>query len=540
MHGLSALILGLGLFFLGIQLVGENLRRLSGASFRNAIHRVSERPALAGLTGVGFGALMQSATAVTFILAGMARSGLVTARGAAPVILWCNVGLTALAFLVTLDIHPYVAYLVGAAGIFSGMVRQPLWRAAAGVLLGVGLVLFGLESMGDGAAPLRSQEWFHHLLSTTAALPIVGFGIGILAAAILQSNTGAAMLIITLAGVGSFSLEQAAMLIYGTNLGAIALRVFLALGLDNPTKRLVRFEDIFCAWSGLFMAALFFVERSGVPLVLAAIRHADGSVELQLALVFLLSNLLPAAVMSFAIGPVMGFLEKWLPGESSSALAQPKFLSDSALSDPRTAIDLMARELSRLLVAVHVHPQRARLGDDGEPEGDPAFGELSAAIERFGARVAAQNELSEKDAHFLHLLRAELSLVRYFEDTVREFNDALFTVNARTDLRDAAYTLKHGLHELIRAARQSAEERDSGTVEHLRALTKRHGAFVKAQTLRAKSQSSAPEIAALSDAFELSAWMLHRLSKVLGQFIDDGAELPPSGLPGAASPGSGP
>lgn len=150
---------------------------------------------------------------------------------------------------------------------------------------------------------------------------------------------------------------------------------------------------------------------------------------------------------------------------------------------------------------------------------DPSFGELSAAIERFGARVASKNELREKDAHFLHLLRAELSLIRYFEDTVREFNDALYTVNKRPELRQAAYTLKHGLHELIRAARQAAEERSEDAVERLRGLTKRHGEFVKAQTQKAKSQSSAPEIAALSDAFELSAWMLHRLSKVLSQFV---------------------
>jgi phosphate:Na+ symporter len=528
MSGLSTLILGLGLFFLGIQLVGENLRRLSGGSFRRAIGRVSERPLLAGVTGIGFGALMQSATAVTFILAGMARSGLVTPRGAAPAILWCNVGLTALAFIVTLDIHPYVAYVVGSAGIFFAMVRQPLWRASAGVLLGVGLVLFGLESMGDGASPLRHEEWFQHLLAATVNSSLIAFGIGILAAALLQSNTGAAMLIITLSGVGSFSIEQAAMLLYGTNLGALALRAFLAWNLDAPSRRLVRFEDLFCVWSGLLMAALFYIEKLGVPLILTAVRSFDGDIKLQLALVFLVSNLLPASLMAFAIGPVMRRLESYVPGESSAELGQPKYLSDPALSDPPSGIELMSKELSRLLVAVHVRPEQAVLGEDGEPEGDPAFGQLSSAIEQFGAQLASRNSLSERDAHFLHLLRAELSLVRYFEDTVREFNDALYGAHRQPALRDAAYTLKHGLHELIRAARAAAEERSSATVERLRALTKRHGEFVKAQTSRAKEQSSALEIAALSDAFELSAWMLHRLSKVLAQFAQDGAAAPPA------------
>ncbi len=530
MHGLNALVLGLGLFFLGIQLVGENLRRLSGATFRHAIHRVSERPLLAGLAGVGFGALMQSATAVTFIVAGMARSGLVTARGAAPVILWCNVGLTALAFIVTFDIHPSVAYLVGAAGIFSGLVREPKWRAAAGVLLGVGLVLFGLQSMGDGAAPMHGQPWFRHMLAATVGAPGIAFGIGVLAAAILQSNTGAAMLVITLAGVGSFALESAAMLIYGTNLGAIVLRIFLALNFDRPSRRLVRFEDIFCVASGALMAALFLLEKSGVPLVLAAVQAAmPGNLKLQLAAVFLLSNLLPAAALSFAIGPILRRLEGWLPGESSAALAQPKFLSESAISDPATGVELMSKELARLLEAVHVEARRAEFGEDGEPEGDPAFGQLSAEIERFGARLAAKNELSEKQAHHLHLLRAELSLVRYFEDSVREFNDALFELRADREAEAATYTLKHGLHELIRSARRATQERNAGTVEQLRAQTKRRGDFVTAQVSRAKAESAGPQIAALADAFELGAWMLHRLSKVLGQFVaEEGGAAAPS------------
>lgn len=522
MSGTSALILGLGLFFLGIQLVGENLRRLSGATFRRAIHVVSERPLLAGLTGVGFGALMQSATAVTFIVADMARSGLVTARGAAPVILWCNVGLTALAFIVTLDIHPYVAYLVGAAGIFSGTVRRPKWRAAAGVLLGVGLVLFGLESMGDGAAPMRSHAWFQQMLAAAVSSPALAFLVGILAAAILQSNTGAAMLIITLAGVGSFTLPQAALLIYGTNLGAIGLRFFLAVHFDRSSRRLVRFEDLFCVAGGLLMVTLFAIERGGVPLVLAGVeRLAPENIKLELAGVFLLSNLLPAVLLGFFSGPILRQLERLLPGDSPAELARPKYLSDTALGDPATGIDLMSKEIARLLVAVHVGPKPAQYGEDGEPEGDPAFGQLSAEIERFGARLAAQNDLTERQAHFLHLLRAELALVRYFEDSVREFNDALYELRSKRDAEAAVYTLKHGLHEMIRAARRATEERSAETVENLRAQTKRHGDFVKAQVGRAKEQSDEPEVAALADAFELGAWMLHRLAKVLAQFVED-------------------
>src|SRR4051812_9545480 len=103
MTPVNALIFGLGLFFLGLRMVGESLRRLAGPGFREVIKRTSHRPLLTAGLGVGVGALMQSATAVTFIMVSMTGSGLIKARAAAPIIVWCNVGLTALAFLTTLN-----------------------------------------------------------------------------------------------------------------------------------------------------------------------------------------------------------------------------------------------------------------------------------------------------------------------------------------------------------------------------------------------------------------------------------------------------
>jgi phosphate:Na+ symporter len=113
----------LGLFFLGLRLIGENLRRLYGSSFRNVIKRTTHSPLFGAGLGTLAGAVMQSATAVTFILVSLTDSGLIKAGAAAPIIVWCNVGLTALAFVTTLNIHPIVAYIVGGVGIALGTLR---------------------------------------------------------------------------------------------------------------------------------------------------------------------------------------------------------------------------------------------------------------------------------------------------------------------------------------------------------------------------------------------------------------------------------
>lgn len=516
MQQVSLLILGLGLFFLGMQLVGENLRRLSSGSFRSVISSMGDHPLAGSAAGIVFGALMQSATAVTFILCGMCKSGLVSQRAASPIIIWSNVGLTALAFAATLDIHPFVAVGVGLAGIFFGMTRRSFWRAIAGVFLGVGLVLFGLESMGAGASVFHGAPWFDHLLQGAAGHPFLAFGIGILAAALLQSNTGAAMLVITLAGTGTIRLEQAALLIYGTNLGAIGLRIFLSVNLDPLSLRLVRLEDAFCIWSGIVMMSLFYLEQMGVPLVFAGAELASSSVPFQAALLFLLSNLLPALLFPVISSPVTRYIAKNFPSkESETRLASPRYLSPEALSDFTSSMELMDKETVRLVASLRAEP--AESGEDGEPPRPKGFPELAEEIEKFSAKLVAQNPLTENQAFRLHLLRAELSVARYLSEAVGELNVALSSASKKSAGDTALLKpFEEKMNSLLQLLRQAGASLDPEEIETLRAASKNQANLLPGSTPDSdgKKRESEEE---LEDRFQLAAWIVHRYAKVLSR-----------------------
>jgi phosphate:Na+ symporter len=528
MEGLSSLVLGLGLFFLGMQLVGENLRRLSGKSFRHVMQRVSTRPALAALAGVGFGALMQSATAVTFVLAGMQRSGLVTTHGAAPVILWCNVGLTALVFLATLNIHPLVAYFTGAAGILSALIRQSLWRSAAGGLLGVGLILFGLQSMSAGAAPLKSEVWFQALMSGAVSSAPIAFAVGILAAAILQSNTGAAMLIITLASAGEFDTAQAGLLIYGTNLGAIGLRFLLSMNLDSASKRLVRFEDTFCVWTGVVMVVLTFAELLGVPGPISlAMLIAPDSTELQLAVLFLLSNLLPAFLLAPFTGKVIDVLKRLIPESGEEAFSKPQFINETAVTDPGIAADLVLQESARLVGSLRFEASAPVYDSTGESCANPAFITLATAIERFLSRVSTHNRLRDEEAHAIHLLRSELGVIRYLEEAVREVNEHLHKLKESAPDQKLVAPMVTSLNELLALAKECAKQPTAKCVAAFRgASRKNHPNILPVRTEMLAASKSLPEkataqVSAFSDSCDLTIWMFHRLAKVLERYASE-------------------
>ena len=146
------------------------------------------------------------------------------------------------------------------------------------------------------------------------------------------------------------------MIIYGTNLGTIVIRVILAAGLRGSAQRLVRFEDFFCLVSGVLMVALFYLEKwFHVPLVDALAEAVSAELSLQLAVVFLLSNLLPAVLLWPLLGPVDNALSRlWPPGKEEED-AVPKFLQPQALTDPPTALDLVyarKRDCSAMRVAI--------------------------------------------------------------------------------------------------------------------------------------------------------------------------------------------
>ncbi len=495
--------------------------------------RSTGSPAETGLLGLVFGVLMQSATAVTFILVSMVTSGLIVPRAALPVIAWSNVGLTALAFVVALNIHPLVAYLVGVSAVAASMMRKPVFRATAGVVLGIAMIFFGLETMGGAAQPLVSMQGFHDLLAKATASPVVAFLIGIAVAAVLQSNTASTLLVITLAGAGAFDLGPALMLIYGTNLGAIVLRLILAAELRGTSLQLVRFEDLFCLLSGAIMVALFYVEvLLGVPLVEAAVRGITTDVKTQLAVAFLLSNLLPA----LAISPVLGKCQRllawlWPPGVEEDE-AKPKYITRHALGDPGTAMDLLEREIARCLGGIR-GLMASRVAPQEQARRFEALGQLVIAMDAFAAQLSAASHSVTTQSR-LALLREELAVTGYLRDNVNQLGQSLALLAGQPATEPVVARLTTTATSLLDAAVCTTGTLDARQIESLQETTRQQGPllsdieqFCWQQTAHWTAAERTALIRSLDD-LKMIAWMLHRLSKLLAGLAPHQADANPT------------
>ena len=119
-------------------------------------------------------------------------------------------------------------------------------------------------------------------------------------------------------------------------------------------------EDLFCVFGGALMMGLLFAENSGIPLVGALADKMDGGAPIQLAMVFLLSNFIPALVLTPFLPICDSVLKKYWPSDSEDKPDCPKYLTNQALADPETALDLIPKELGRLFASVS--PSRATMG----------------------------------------------------------------------------------------------------------------------------------------------------------------------------------
>lgn len=512
------MMLGLGLFFIGMHLVGENLRHLSSRGFRSLVARFTADSFRGSMLGFLFGALMQSATAVTFIMVNMVGSGLVGFRQALPIIAWANVGLTVLAFVAGLNIHTEVLYLVGMSGLAMAFLKRPGAQLAAGVCVGISLLLFGLQTISAGARPLNELSWFQTLLHETVHSPMIGFAVGLLLALLVQSNTAASLIIIALAAAGALDLRQATMVIYGTNLGTIGIRVVLAAGLHGSAAQLVRFEDLFCVLSGVVMIALFYAEQwLHIPLVEAFARASSSDLSFQLAVVFFLSNLLPALLLWPMRTVVAKSLSRLWPAGKDEEDAVPKFLHRQAHQDPATALDLVTREQARLLRHAGGHLQSIRRTPASEDGAGihPAFASLAQYIDEFIDDLAHDTG-SIRLADRMRLAQEELALIGYLEDAASELAEPLSRVPPAI-----AAGVVTPLTEVWGLAVRAADNLSEEEIGKLRDATHGNAPVIetlKEQLIEPQSQgASLPLTDALdvSGAVERLAWMLHRLSKIL-------------------------
>jgi len=252
---------GLGLFLFGMKIMSDGLQKVAGNKLRRILAMVSNNR----LIGCGVGALVtsivQSSSATTVMLVSFVDAGLMTFVQAIGVILGANIGTTVTAQLIAFNITAYALPAIAVGVFLKFFVGRGKGVYAGDVLLGFGLVFYGLATMQAGFAPLKNHPDFIALFTRFNADHIGSIllcvMVGTALTMILQSSSATVGITMALASQGLLNFEACVALILGDNIGTTITAELASIGASINAHRTARAHTLFNV-IGVILVILFF------------------------------------------------------------------------------------------------------------------------------------------------------------------------------------------------------------------------------------------------------------------------------------------
>ena len=225
---------GLGLFILGMKMMTEGLQATAGQRIRRVLEAISSNRVIGCASGAGVTAIVQSSSATTVMLIGFVGAGIMSLEQAVGVVLGANVGTTItgqmIAFKLTKLALPAIALGVGLK-YFS---KKRRYRHIGDIVLGFGILFYGMVVMKQGLAPIKSDPQFIVFFTkfTTDSLGgiLLCISMGAILTVMVQSSSATVGLTMTLASQGLLGFPTAMALVLGENIGTTITAEIATIG----------------------------------------------------------------------------------------------------------------------------------------------------------------------------------------------------------------------------------------------------------------------------------------------------------------------
>ncbi len=383
---LATLAAGIALFMLGMYHLQDGFRAFTGGGLERWLKRSTNRLWKSLVFGVVSTALVQSSSLVTLLTIAFLSAGMISLLAGIGIVFGANLGTTTGAWLIALvglkvDLSVAAMPLL-VFGVLLGRRVESLWKGLGQLLLGVGLLFLGIDTMKAG---FSGFEGLLHLdgLAVSGWLGVLVYAfIGLLATVLMQSSHAALMLTLAALASGQLLYGNALAMAVGANLGTTVTAVIGAIGSNNAGRRLAAAHILFNLITAAVALAILPALVRSVDWTAGLLGIAEDSYTLKLALFHTLFNVLGLAIMLPWIPVLIKYLMRWLPDQPAqggstreplSLSEQPRmraqFLNDSALLHGDTALKVLDQEvrslaaLARQVVAAAVYLPPSGLHD---------------------------------------------------------------------------------------------------------------------------------------------------------------------------------
>ncbi len=252
---------GLGMFLFGMKIMSEGLQKVAGKKMRHILSMVSNNRFIGCGAGTLVTSIIQSSSATTVMLVSFVNAGLMTLTQAVGVTLGANIGTTVTAQLIAFKITAYALPAIAAGVLLKFFLGRRKWIYVGDVLLGFGLLFYGLATMKAGFAPLKESEVFISFFTKFNADSYVGILLCAFAGAVLtmvlQSSSATVGITMALASQGLLDFEASVALILGDNIGTTITAQLASLGTNINARRTANAHTLFNVFGVFIMVLLF-------------------------------------------------------------------------------------------------------------------------------------------------------------------------------------------------------------------------------------------------------------------------------------------
>lgn len=309
---------GLVLFIYGVTRLSEGLEDMGSDRMKNLLAKFTTNRFAGVATGTVATTLLESSSVTIIMVIAMVSAGVLTFVQSLGVVLGSNIGTAVGAQIISLDIDKYIPILMFAGLLLLFLGKKQTLKTLGIVILGFGLMFYGLEAIDEAMKPFREYQPFLNLMKTLGQNPLLGALIGAVFTVIVQSSSATVAIVITLAGSGLISLPAGIAIMLGAEIGTCADTLVATIGRGRPALRTGVFHLLFNLVSvalGLLLA----------PLLIQLVSAISGDdVGRQVANAQIIFNLMGVVAVVGFLPLVARSLEKFIPDVASDRKLQPE------------------------------------------------------------------------------------------------------------------------------------------------------------------------------------------------------------------------
>ncbi|NCF62459.1 MAG: Na/Pi cotransporter family protein [Gammaproteobacteria bacterium] len=346
---------GLALFLFGMDVMTQALKSAAGDYMKDILGRLTRNR----FVGVGMGAfvtaIIQSSSVTTVILVGFISAGLMSMSQSVAVIIGANIGTTITAQILAFKVTKLALPIIAGGFLISLTAKGNQWKQIGMILLGLGLVFYGMGIMSGALNPLRTYDPFIQFMISMQN-PLLGAAVGALFTAVVQSSSATTGILIVMASQGLIGLESAIAIALGANIGTCITAGLASIGKPREAVRAAVVHTLFNV-AGVLLWISFIPQlaelahwMSPAAEGLTGMDRLAAETPRQIANIHTFFNVANALIF-VGFTTQIARLAEWMipdrPIKPQKAML-PKYLDDDLISTPSIALETVRTEIRRM------------------------------------------------------------------------------------------------------------------------------------------------------------------------------------------------